>query len=474
MVKRIKLLVENVFVYGLGGIISKIIPLLMVPIITRIIPETQYYGLSDLSSTLVSFASSLAIMGMYDAMYRMFFEEENVRFQKRVCSTALTFTLLTSLVVFALMLLMKDFLARLFFADAKYAYLVYISATATLVGATNSIIAAPTRMQNKRKIFLVTNTVGPILGYLVAVPLLLNGYYVIAMPIASLISAAILELVFVRLNHKWFNFREFDFCLLKQLLVIAVPTLPVFLIYWVFNSSDRLMISNILDPGAAGVYAVGSKLGLASQLIYTAFAGGWQFFSFSTMREQDQVKNNSLIFEYLAAISFCATAFICAWSNPFYELLFEKEYVIGYIVSPYLFLAPLLQMLFQVLANQFIIIKKTWPIAAILWVGAIFNILANLVLIPFLGIEGAAIATLLGYFISDVIAVVVLVRTKLMICSIRIVVAAIAMGTYFVAWRLLFVDNPFGASLAAIVLVLICLLLWRQDVLSLWSAIKKK
>ena len=70
---KIKLFVENFLVYGFGGVISKIVPLIMIPIITRLMPSTEYFGLTDLSVTLVSFCSALAIMGMYDAMYRLFF-----------------------------------------------------------------------------------------------------------------------------------------------------------------------------------------------------------------------------------------------------------------------------------------------------------------------------------------------------------------------------------------------------------------
>ena len=75
---KFKLFIENFFVYGMGGIISKIIPLIMVPIITRIMPNSSYYGINDLSNTVISFCSSIAVMGMYDAMYRLFFEKEFV------------------------------------------------------------------------------------------------------------------------------------------------------------------------------------------------------------------------------------------------------------------------------------------------------------------------------------------------------------------------------------------------------------
>ena len=222
---------------------------------------------------------------------------------------------------------------------------------------------------------------------------------------------------------------------LKPLLTIAIPLLPNFLIYWIFNSSDKLMITNLLNTSATGIYSVGAKLGHASQLIYTAFAGGWQYFAFSTMKEENQVESNSKIFEYLGIISFVSTAFVFAWSQLIYKILFAGEYVEGYIIAPYLFFAPLLQMLFQVACNQFLIIKKTWPNMFILSFGAIINIILNFVLIPTAGIEGAAISTLLGYTVSDIIGVIILIRMKLMVVSQRFLISCILMSGYIFIWR---------------------------------------
>lgn len=470
---KLKLFIENFLVYGLGGIISKIIPLIMVPIVTRLMPSSDYYGLSDLSNTVVSFTSALAVMGMYDAMYRMFFEEDDEDHKKSVCSTALLFTLFTSLVVFVLLIIFKEQVAQWFFSDRKYAYIVYISAMATLVGATNSIISAPTRMQNKRKIFLITNTLSPLISYVIAIPMLLAGYYTIALPLAAVISGVTIELTFAVLNHSWFDPRKFEFTLLRQLLVIAIPLLPNFLIYWIFNSCDKVMITNIIGIGAAGIYSVGSKLGHASQLIYTAFAGGWQYFAFSTMKEDNQVKSNSMIFEYLGIISFVATAFVCALSYPIFKVLFTKQYLSGYIVAPYLFLAPLLQMLFQVAANQFLVVKKTWPNMFILSIGAVANIGINCFLIPILGIEGASLATLMGYAISDVICVIVLCKMKLMVVEKKFILAALGIALFFVLWRLFIPNNTVLGLGLALIFCTYCVFLYRNDVIELIRMIRK-
>lgn len=463
MLKKFKLFIENFFVYGLGGVISKIIPLIMIPIITRIMPNSEYFGLSDLSNTIIQFGSAIAIMGMYDAMYRMFFEKEEEEFKKNICSTAFVFTFFTSIIIFIIMLICKDIIAKYFFSDIKYAYIVYISAIATLVGATNSIISAPTRMQNKRKIFLITNTISPLVSYAIAIPMLLKGYYTIALPLAVVISSLTMEITFGIMNHKWFSFKRFDFKLLKQLLIIAIPLLPNFLIYWVFNSCDKVMITNMIGIGAAGIYSVGSKLGHGSQLIYTAFAGGWQYFAFSTMKEKNQVKSNSLVFEYLGIVSFISTVFMCAVSYYIFKIIFTEEYLSSYIIAPYLFLAPLLQMLFQVASNQFLVEKKTWPNMLILLAGVIINIILNIILIPILGIEGASIATLFGYLISDIICVFVLIKMKLMIISKRFILATLIMIIYFIIWRLLINSNVILGVLLAICLTSIYGFLYRKE-----------
>ena len=469
-----KLFIENILVYGLGGIISKLVPLLMLPIITRLMPGTEYFGLSDMSNTALQFASAIAVIGMYDAMYRMIFEKEDEQFKKEICSTTFVFTLVMSVIVCVLMIVFKNQIAQLFFKNIKYSYLVYITAVTTLVSATNSIISAPTRMQNKRKVFLVTNTVSPVLSYSISIPLILCGHYIIALPLAALVAGISMELIFWILNRNWFNIKLFKKEYLKPLLKIAIPLFPNFLIYWVFNSSDKLMITNILNVGESGIYSVGSKLGHASQLIYTAFAGGWQFFAFSTMKEDNQVESNSKIFEYLGVISFITTAFICSISYCFFKIVFAEQYLVGYIVAPYLFLAPLLQMLFQVAANQFIVVKKAWPNMFILMTGAIVNVILNFTLIPSIGIEGASIATLTGYAISDIICVIVLCKMKLMVMPLRFILATLSMGVFFCIWRFLIPENIILGLITAVGLVLIFTALYFSDLKLILNRIKRK
>ena len=194
--KKSRLFIENFVVYGIGGIISKIIPLIMLPIITRLMPNSFYFGINDLSNTLVSFGSAIAILGMYDAMYRMFFENDDIEYKQMICSTTILFTSAVSIIVSLAIIILQKPIAIFLFGDAQYKNLLYLSAMSILIGSTNSIVSAPTRMQNKRGVYLTINTVSPILSYSISVPLLLKGYYIIALPVATVTTAFLTEIMF--------------------------------------------------------------------------------------------------------------------------------------------------------------------------------------------------------------------------------------------------------------------------------------
>ncbi|OUN25660.1 oligosaccharide flippase family protein [Blautia sp. An81] len=464
---RFKLFLENILVYGLGGVISKAVPLIMLPIITRLMPDTFYFGLNDISTTIVSFGSAIAVLGMYDAMFRLFFDKDNEEYRKTICSTTLAFTSGLSILVFCVLILFRNFWTEIFFSDRRFVNLLILSAMSILIGATNSIVSAPTRMRNQRKIFLVTNTLSPIISYAISIPLLVKGMYVVALPLAAVISALTIEVIFAILNRNWFSIRRINFSCLKPLLVIAIPLFPNFLVYWVFNSCDRLMIAQMLGMDYNGIYAIGGKVGQVSQLIYTAFAGGWQFFAFSTMKDKDQVDMTSHIFEYLTAIAFGAGILMAACSKTIFKILFTGDYVQGYVVAPYLFLAPLMLMLFQVIVNQFIVIKKTWYNLLALVIGAFVNVIINYILIPLIGIEGAAIGTLVGYIIAILITAVILVKIRLLKIGCKIYIMAGSLLGYFLAWRFLMRDLLLIPLCIAVIIIAGYCMLFREDIKNL-------
>lgn len=420
MKNKLKLFLENFLFYGGLSVLQKALPFITLPIITKMLPDTSSYGIADMFNLIISFGSAVAILGMYDAIFREFFEDkENKKYQREVTSTGLNIVLISSIVILVLILLLNKQLSFYLFEDIKYKKLIILSGIGILISSLNSIIVAPTRMRNQRKIFFITGISFPLIGFFITYFCIKIGYTYEALIYGTILMNSISLVVFFLLNHKDFSLKIFNKKVAKELFKIGLPLVPVFLIYWVFNSMDRVMINKMIGSEELGIYSVGSKVSSVSQLIYSAFSGGWGYFSFSTMKDEKQVKLISNTFEYLGIISFIAFIISKPFISPVFNFFFTGDYVRGQEVFSYLFLSPLILMLFQTIGSQVIIIKKSYLSTLILSVGAVVNIILNYYLIKFFGIKGAAFSTLMSYIVSTFLLGYICLKKELLIMDKR-------------------------------------------------------
>ena len=270
-------------------------------------------------------------------------------------------------------------------------------------------------------------------------------------------------------NGKEFSLRKYSRRESRELLKIGLPLLPTFLIYWVLDSFDKFMITDMLGMSELGIFAIGLKIASISQVIYTAFATGWQYFAFSTMKDKDQVQMTSKIIEYLFAFSVMVFFVATSLDELVFRFVFDGDYELGFIVFPYLFLAPLLLMVYQTGANQFLVAKKSYLSTIILAVGAIANILMNYFFIKSSGIAGAALATLFSYIISVVIMVIVATRLKMIKLTFRptlllVMVIVLSLKIYF--------NDDIISHFIAFGMICIAFFLYRKDLAAVLNKIK--
>ncbi|MEN6590767.1 MAG: oligosaccharide flippase family protein [Fervidobacterium sp.] len=450
---RAKLFLENFFAYGFVNILNKIVPLILLPVVTRLLPDTSAFGIFDMYNVIVGFATPLAVLGLYDAMFREFFEKDDQQYKYNVTATAERIVFLSSVTITLILLLFSKPFSAMFFSSDNYKDIVVYSGVALIFSANVSIIQAPTRMLNKRRIYVISGLLQSLGYYMFAILLIKLGFSYYGLIYANILTTVALLMFFWFQNKKFFLDGTFDKNIAKELFKIGLPLVPTFLIYWIYNSTDRIMITNMLGTAQLGIYSIGSRLAQISQLIYTAFAGGWQYFAFSTMRDEDQVDLVSRVFEYLGIISFVAFLAIVPFNNFIFSLLFEGDYIKGSTVFPYLFLSPLLLMLFQTAGNQFIVIKKSYLSTISLAVGAGSNVLLNFLLIPKFGIVGASIATLAGYTMSVVMVAIITQKMGLFKLKLRFVLSSFLVALDFVIMQLQ-LGNLYLVNISMIIFIL--------------------
>jgi O-antigen/teichoic acid export membrane protein len=429
---RKKLFLENFLVYGLSSTLSKLIPFVMLPIIAIMVPDEKIYGIFDVTNVLVALGSSFAVLGLNDAVFRMFFEKKEPNYQKALCSNALYTVTISSFIVAVFLALNSKIISNLLFQDEKYYIWILLTSFEIVSKSAGLIVKLPTRMLNQKKIYVKMNIFIPVFSYSLCIPLILTISPLFGLIVSRFLSVVLELIIFYIINRHWFSQKR-DKTISRKLLKFGLPLTPTVLILWLFNSFDRIMISNMLGPSYNGIYAIGYKVAMISQLIYQGFSLGWQYFAFSTMNDTDHLQLVSKIWNYLTAISFSFFALVYPFSPFLFNTLFSGEYQKGIVVFPFLFISPLILMLYQIISVQFLIIKKTIYSPVLFSIGASLNISFNFFLIPFLGIQGAAIATLIGYVSVLIFAIMIGLRKRLIIIykkSLLIIFAFILLFSY--------------------------------------------
>lgn len=411
---KFKLLIENIFAYGFANVLNKIIPLIAMPIITRLLTDTAEYGVYDMFNTIVQLGDSLVLLGMYDAFFREYFEKDNVEYQRKTASTAFAVVFCSALFWTLIFIGFKGLVSKIFLGTTYHQEIVILGSIGCFFTAIRTILLAPIRVENRRTLYISLNFISAVLFYLIGIILINNGWSYMGMIVANLISVVIMCIVLLPFSNGMINFKEFDWKIAKVLFRIGLPTIPGVISTWIFTSMDKIMITNMVGLSAVGVYSAGAKIAATANIVLSTFTAGWHYFAFKTMYEKNQVEFTTRIQRCLVLASCILFSLAIILYKPFFGIYYSGDYIHGELVFPYLFLSPLILMIYMVCDSQFMVEKKSELCTACLMIGAMANLGTNYVFIKLLGMQGAAIGTLVGYVISLIVALLICYRHQLL------------------------------------------------------------
>ena len=137
---RKRLFIENFLAYGAINALDKIVPIVMLPIVTRLITDSADYGKFEMFNTIVAFGSSFAVLGVYDAMFREYFERDDVEYKNIVTSTAARIVFISSVVFSAVLFLGSRVISDLFFGSPEDWHIAVMSSIGVFLAANRAII----------------------------------------------------------------------------------------------------------------------------------------------------------------------------------------------------------------------------------------------------------------------------------------------------------------------------------------------
>jgi len=189
----------------------------------------------------------------------------------------------------------------------------------------------------------------------------------------------------------------------------SLPLIPNALLFWVINLSDRFFIAHMLDLSQVGIYSASYSLGQLATFFLTPIS----FVLFPTVSrlwgegKQSEVRNymqNSLKYYLLLSVP---SVFGIYYLAPFVlKGLATQEFVTSRLLVLYVVLGFFCIGIYQIYLYVIHLREKTRYLPLVFLVVALLNVGLNLVLIPKMGITGAAFSTFVAFLVQMIIIVV--------------------------------------------------------------------
>jgi O-antigen/teichoic acid export membrane protein len=401
----LRALLRGSMLYTLGNFLPRVGAFLLLPLYTAAMAPAEF----GIFSLMVSLAGLLAILyrlGLEGALLRIHFDISPAR-RPSLYITLAAVTLGTVMVLSAVLgLLSAPVFDRLFpgVSFVPYGLLALgITATTAFQYVPASLFRATERPDRFVAFALGVFVVLVCSALLFLLVLDLGAVGGLLAQLASgLVVVAVTTVVVVRMRRG-----RLDRELASRSLRFGLPLVPHGLAAWVLNLSDRWLIGLFIGlPAAAaqaavGVYAFGYVLGQAVGLVATSFNAAWVPFWYS---RGDEPRGPAILREMstltLGALSLLAVG-VAVLAPELTDLLavsrWGEEARAAADVIPIVAVASLVYGLYFMVVSTVFLRRRTAGLPLLTLLAGASNVGVNALLIPRLGIMGAAWATMVGY-----------------------------------------------------------------------------
>lgn len=200
----------------------------------------------------------------------------------------------------------------------------------------------------------------------------------------------------------------------RTFLAYSVPQIPVFSLLWVVALSDRYFITHFLGLSETGIFSSSSMLASFLSLLY--FPISYVLFpQVIKLREQKRFADIKGYIEsstrFFLTLAIPMGAGITIVSQPLLRILSTSEFLAGKEIVLLLAIGTVFLGVYQINTSLILADNKAKWLAVITGAGCVTSVMLNFLLIPRLGIMGAAVANCISYLVLAIITTVWTRRT---------------------------------------------------------------
>lgn len=461
---KYKYLAQNTVIFAIGTFGSKILTYLIVPLYTYIL-STEDYGAIDLFTTAISLMLPFTTLVIYEAVIRFLMSKE-IDEKCAVTSSIIVF-------LFGVLIIGGSipFISQML-PNKTYVILYVVS---LLLYTYNQIFSQYLRACGKAIAFSINGVIVTLVTLLSNVILLIVFKQGVLGYLYSLILAQLLASIQCTVSGKIIqniSIRAINLSILKKMLQYCIPLIPNNLMWWIMNAGDKYIINYYMGMSYNGIYSLAMKIPTILNLVYSIFMQAWQLSAIQENGEDDQAIFYSNIYKMVMGLMAIASSFIILIVKPVFIILIKNDFVSAWKYVPLLCIAMIISCMATFIGVTYMINKNSKKSFFTTFAGACMNLIGNFLLVRKLGLYGVALGTALGYLVVYFMrAYDAKKSTGMSLDAIRSVAAFLVL---FIQAILLLIDSNNMLWLKEIGLVVIVLVLYKNEIILMKKAIFRK
>lgn len=388
-----KYLLKNIGLLTLSSFATKLLSFFLVPLYTNILTTTEY-GTYDLFNATIGVLLPILTLNIQESVLRFAIDKKTSR--NAIATISFKYLLISNCIVFVGLVINSIFGFSKIVSD--YGVLFFLM---FFVLSFSGIMVTYIRGIDRISELSISSVIASVITIACNILFLtvfrwgLEGYFLanIIGPFIQCLYLIIRSDFYTHIKMKKYPSQE------KEMLKYSRPLIANSIAWWVNNVSDRYVVIFFCGLAENGIYSVAGKIPSILNIFQSIFNSAW---TLSAVKDFDPEDKNGFFSNTYKTYN-CMMTIVCSliiiFNKFLAHFLYAKDFYIAWKYVPWLTIAILFGALSGYIGGFFSAVKDSKIFAQSTVVGAISNVVLNLIMTPFMGALGAAVATAVCYFV---------------------------------------------------------------------------
>jgi O-antigen/teichoic acid export membrane protein len=388
--------------YGLGNLFVRSLSFIILPLYSNLISTTDFGNYSLLIS-VYAIVQVLFQFGMFGALNKFYIEEKSENKKMLIFSCILNSIIIIAVFSTLVLWLLSSEISILIFNSYDFRGLLILTFAALFFETLSFYIISLLKTMGLAKRVVAYSAAGAILNLLLNILfvffLRLSVYGII---LAQLFSAIVLLMILLPVIKHMYLFR-IDKNILKVVIKFSLPLLLANLFMAGSNVADRFILNIYSGKEQVGLYSFAYRIALIMSILIASYTMAWNPYSLRLYYSSEYQSTFGKILNKLVAVSCLLLLTVSLLAGYLFDLhflgltFFNPDYRAGIVIIPIVMIGYIFNGISSYFSVYPSVSNKSYHFTISELIAFLVNVISNIILIPLLGIIGAALSTALGF-----------------------------------------------------------------------------